>query len=52
MNKRTVSKPALKLDKTWGFWAVRNKMAIGDGSAGNWEIVQFQFAALRQRRVY
>ena len=38
--------------KLQAFLAGRNKMAIGDGSAGNWEIVQFQFAALRERGVY
>ena len=34
------------------FFAGQNKIAIGDGSAGNWKIVQFQFAALRQHGIY
>jgi hypothetical protein len=49
-----VEMPSLPLSsiKLEAFLAGQNKMAIGDGSAGNWEIVQFQFAALRQRGVY
>jgi hypothetical protein len=49
-----VEMPNLPLSsiKLEAFLAGQNKMAIGDGSAGNWEIVQFQFAALRQRGVY
>ncbi|MEK9911779.1 MAG: glycoside hydrolase/phage tail family protein, partial [Candidatus Puniceispirillum sp.] len=49
-----VEMPNLQLSsiKLQAFLAGRNKMAIGDGSAGNWEIVQFQFAALRERGVY